>query len=385
MRPLYYALAALIAAALSHAQEKSADPSTKEPAAAAKVDAPEITLTPGLKAAQEAAQKGDAALTKKLLQAEAEKGNGDAMNLLGEFLISGNGAKPSPAEAAKWFNKGAEANHLRSQFNLARLTLVGAEGVPADKEKAKFLLRQAAEGGLPDAQYALGQQFESELIGDGKGLDPDLSEPRKWYEKAAAKNHADALLALARYADDGLGGFTKDPVKGAEFTYKAAQTGSLLAMNEMGVRYQKGLGMKSENVAAVGWFLGASELGMPAAMVNLGNCYEIGNGVPKNFNRAANYYASAARLQFAPAHYLLAGLYAEGRGVEKDPVMAFAHYTAAGKGGVAEGAKRAEELKKELKADQIKQAEDIMSGKAQPAGTKTEAAPAKGNSKPKGK
>ena len=324
------------------------------------------------------------AQTKKLLQAEAEKGNGDAMNLLGELLISGNGAKPAPADAAKWFSKGAEANHPRSQFNLARLLLVGAEGVPSDKEKAKFLLRQAAEGGLPDAQYALGQQFESELIGDGKGLDPDLSEPRKWYEKAAAKNHPDALLALARYADDGLGGFTKDPVKGAEFTYKAAQTGNMLAMNEMGVRYQKGLGMKAENVAAVGWFLSASELGMPAAMVNLGNCYEIGNGVPKNFNRAANYYASAARLQFAPAHYLLAGMLAEGRGVDKDPTMAFVHYTVAGKGGVVEGSKRADELKKELKSDQLKMADDILSGKIEPGGAKS-APPAKGTAKPKGK
>jgi hypothetical protein len=124
---------------------------------------------------------------------------------------------------------------------------------------------------------------------------------------------------------------------------------------------------------------------MPAAMVNLGNCYETGNGVPKNFNRAANYYASAARLQFAPAHYLLAGLYAEGRGVDKDSMMAFVHYTVAGKGGVAEGAKRADELKKQLKADQLKQAEDILSGKVQPGGTKQESTPAKGTTKPKGK
>ena len=383
MRPIYFALAAICLAKVSRGQEKAVEPATTENAAA-KAVAPEIALTPGLKAAQEAAQKGDVAQTKKLLQAEAEKGNGDAMNLLGELLISGNGAKPAPADAAKWFSKGAEANHPRSQFNLARLLLVGAEGVPSDKEKAKFLLRQAAEGGLPDAQYALGQQFESELIGDGKGLDPDLSEPRKWYEKAAAKNHPDALLALARYADDGLGGFTKDPVKGAEFTYKAAQTGNMLAMNEMGVRYQKGLGMKAENVAAVGWFLSASELGMPAAMVNLGNCYEIGNGVPKNFNRAANYYASAARLQFAPAHYLLAGMLAEGRGVDKDPTMAFVHYTVAGKGGVVEGAKRADELKKELKSDQLKMADDILSGKIEPGGAKS-APPAKSTAKPKGK
>jgi TPR repeat protein len=334
------------------------------PAPAAPADKPAAPpMSEALQKAMAAAQKGDFDEALKLLKSEAEKGNADAMNALGEFSIAGRGAKQSVTDAQKWFQKAADANHPQAQFNLARLLITAPEGIKADPEKSEFLLRQAAEGGLAEAQFRLGEMMEGKLRGDGKGPAPDLGEPRRWYEKAAKQRHGEALLAMARYLDNGLGGLEKSADKAMESTYQAAQAGNLVAMNEMGVRYQKGLGLRPDNVAAVGWFLSAAEFGLPAALVNLGNCYETGNGVPKNIAKAGMNYSQAARQNFAPAQLLIARMNEEGIGTEKNLAYAYVNYIRAGKGGIESAGKKAEEIKKLLKPEELKMAEEILAGK----------------------
>lgn len=367
-------------------QDKPAAPAAPAATTTKPAGKEEPKVPAGLKSAMEAANKGDWEEAVKQLKSEAEKGSGDAMNALGEFAFIGRGMKASAVEAQRWFQKGAEANNGRAQLNLARLLLSGGEGVTKDEEKADFLLRQAAEAGLADAQFVLGEKLERKLVGDGKGPSPDLTEPRKWYEKAAKERHSDALLAMARFADGGLGGVTKSLEKGAEYTYQAAQAGNVVAMNEMGVRYQKGLGMKMENVAAIGWFLSAAELGLPAALVNLGNCYEVGNGVPKNLDKAGANYAAAARQNYSPAQFLLARMFAEGLGTQKNLVFAYVNYLRAAKGGIKDAQERADALKKQLTPEQLKEADGLMT-KVLPkegAAAPKEAAP-KGAAKDAGK
>ena len=175
--------------------------------------------------AQAMATKGDMKGAVELLKAAAEKGNAEAANAIGELYLSGQGVTPSAPEAARWFQQAADASLPLAMVNLGILLMQGAEGVQADPDKSQFLIRAAAEEGFAPAQAIMGKQAEKNGNDDG-----DPVEARAWYEKAAAQENADGLLAMARFHDEGIGG-PRDPVKGFELCRRAALTGSALAMN----------------------------------------------------------------------------------------------------------------------------------------------------------
>ncbi|HEX2747776.1 MAG TPA: SEL1-like repeat protein [Verrucomicrobiales bacterium] len=321
------------------------------------------SLPPALKEARELATKGDFAKALKLLQKEAEGGNAEATLAVGEFYLHGQGVKASAAEALKWFTRAADAGNLMAQFRQGRLLTEGADGVPKDEDKGRFLLNAAAEAGQPDAIARMGQLEEA--AGDKADVTADrlqhFGEARRWYEKACTSNQPDALFGMVRMYDDGLD-VPKDPAKATDFLFRAAKAGHLVAINEMGVRYQQGRGIRADNVAAVGWFLSAAESGLPAAMSNMGTCYETGNGVPQNFDRAGSWYAMGAKLNYPPAQYGLARLFENGQGTAKNPVYAYVNYTLAAP-AIPEAAKKRDALKASLSATQLQEAAKLLSGK----------------------
>ena len=327
--------------------------------------APLVAKETPLQEAIATAQKGDIAGAKTKLSKLADKGDAGAMNALGELIMTKPAEKGALEEAVKWFEKAAEANHAPAQFNLGRLLVASPKGMKPDPERGEFLIKAAAEAGHPAAQFVTGARLELKLIGDGKGPQPDLSEVRKWYEKAAEGKNGDALLALARFADGGIG-IEASAEKGTDLTYQATVAGNLVAMNEMGVRYQRGQGIRKDNVAAVGWFLAAAEAGLPSAMVNLGNCYETGNGVPKNYDRAGSHYASAAKSGFPMGQFCLARLFEEGHGTKQNLTFAYVNYFRAAAGGVTAAVEKRDAIKAKLSADELKEAEKLLkSGEAQ--------------------
>lgn len=304
--------------------------------------------------AQAMATKGDIKGAVELLKAAAEKGNAEAANAIGELYLTGQGVTASAAEAARWFQQAADASFPLGMVNLGILLSKGAEGVQADPDKSQFLIRSAAEEGFAPAQAIMGKQAEK----DGQdGSDP--VEARLWYEKAAAQENADGLLAMARFYDEGIGG-PRDPVKGFETCRRAALAGSALAMNEIGVRYQKGLGVPADPTNAIGWFTAAGQRGLAAALVNLGNCFEVGNGVLQDVSVARMHYAAAARRQFGPAQFLLAQIYERGAGTAANPAYAYAYYSLAVARGVESAKKKVDELKSMLTANQLREAEKII-------------------------
>jgi uncharacterized protein len=303
---------------------------------------------------QEALEKKDFDTAAKLLKAEAEKGNADAANMLGELFLSGRGVKASATDALKWFQKAADTGHAGAQLNIAKLLFAGAEGVPKDEEKARFLLHTAAEADQPAAQLYLGQMTEH-----AAKTNADAAEARRWFEKSAGQQFPDGLVALARCLDNGIGG-ERDPGKATELLTRAARAGSAMAMNEMGVRYQKGIGLRADNIAAIGWFTVGAQRGLPAALVNLGNCYEVGNGVRQDFDQAGRNYSAAARQNFGPAEFLLGQMIEQGRGTEVNLAHAYVLYTRAGAQKNEEAAKRAEAIKGKLTPAQLDEAAKLL-------------------------
>jgi uncharacterized protein len=322
------------------------------------VHAAEPVLSGPLKEARAAAEKGDFSTALKILRIEADKGSAEAANRLGESLLSGRGGKPDPAEAARWFQKAADASHPAAMLNLARLLDAGAPGVAKDGEKARFLVRAAAEAGDAAAQARLGGLMEADAERTDKTR--DFAEAREWYEKAAAKGDAAAFLALARFHDRGIAGLVRNPIKATELILQAAKGGSSVAMNEMGLRYQKGMGMPMDNVAAVGWFMLAAQHQLPAALVNLGDCYESGNGTMRDYDRAGLNYAAAAKQNFPSGELLLGQLFETGRGTAVDLVKAYVLYSRAARSQLPAAVARRDAVKPQLSSAQLAEAERML-------------------------
>lgn len=99
----------------------------------------------------------------------------------------------------------------------------GAEGDPGDAPADRAVLMQAARKGDTDAMYALGGMAEH-----GKGGPVNLREAAKWYEKAGAAEHMDAMAALAILHLRGEG-VAHDPARARELLEYAAEGGSRLA------------------------------------------------------------------------------------------------------------------------------------------------------------
>ena len=308
-----------------------------------------------------AAQAGDYPAAVAMLKTEAEKGSPDAANALGQLYQVGQGVKASATEAVRWYQQAADASFPPAMLNLGILLSKGVEGIPADPDKARFLIHAAAEEGYAPAQVACARMAEA-----GGEDHSDPAEARVWYEKAAAQENPEALVAMAHFYDEGIGG-PRDPVKGFAACRRAADAGSLLAMNEIAVRYQKGLGVGADPIAAIGWFVVAAQRGQPAARVNLGNCYEVGKGVLQDMELAFSYYLAAAKQNFGPAQFLIAQLFEQGKGTKANPAQAYFHYSRAAANGIDGAARKADELKAKLTPEQLKEAAALMADAAKPA------------------
>lgn len=140
--------------------------------------------------------------------------------------------------------------------------------------------------------------------------------------------------ATSASADDAFTAYQKGdyPTAYQGFQQLAAQ-GNLNAMNDLGMMYMSGQGVKQDYATASSWFKKAADKGHLEAVTNLGTLYELGHGVPQDYDRAARMYRVAADHGVAVAQYNLAALYEVGNGVPKDLMQAYIWYGLAAKSG----------------------------------------------------
>ncbi|HRE33247.1 MAG TPA: tetratricopeptide repeat protein, partial [Candidatus Berkiella sp.] len=110
-------------------------------------------------------------------------------------------------------------------------------------------------------------------------------EAMKWFEKSAAKGHADSQYQLAMAYRVGKG-VMKDEKKVIDYFAKAAEQKHSAAAYELGMIYLQGVLLPKDDKRAAELFLQAANAGDRGAQYQLALCYRDGKGVAVDKARA---------------------------------------------------------------------------------------------------
>jgi localization factor PodJL len=116
----------------------------------------------------------------------AQAGVVPAIFRLGTFYEKGLGGKKDVDIARRYYIQAAERGNAKAMHNLAVLDADGG-GKGADYKSASQWFRKAADHGVADSQFNLGI-----LYARGIGVEQNLAESFKWFSLAAAQGDADA-------------------------------------------------------------------------------------------------------------------------------------------------------------------------------------------------
>ena len=241
----------------------------------------------------------------------ARQGDSHCEYSIGDNYRNGYGVEINLDTALEWFEKAAAKGHAGAQ--------VGIGDVNYTKERyedAVTWFTKAADQHDTEAESWLGRCYQF-----GNGVEQNLDTALAWFEKAAAKGHADGQFGIGvvnytkeRY-EEAVTWFTKAADQGesnAEFVLgdcyrfgngveinldtalewyeKAAAKGHAGAQVGIGIVNHK----KERYEEAVTWFTKAADQGIADAELRLGHCYQLGNGVELNLDTAMEWYEKAA-------------------------------------------------------------------------------------------
>ena len=143
----------------------------------------------------------------------AKEGNALGMASVASMFRMGLGTKADSNEGRRWASKSNDKGNPYGAFQLAQFE--------QDDYAANFdLIKRAAAGNIPIAQYYLAYAYEN-----GTGTEIDSALAREYYEKAANRRYPDAVLAMARVYEYGTLNSVKDPKKAMQMYLLASDLG----------------------------------------------------------------------------------------------------------------------------------------------------------------
>jgi TPR repeat protein len=251
----------------------------------------------------------------------AEQGDLDAQFALGRIYSSTQNAVQDHLLGTSWYLRAAEGGDLGALLTLGHLFSAGVDHLAS----ASYL--RAAQQGVAEAQYLMGQQCAAE-----KGNGPNIQQAVEWWGKAAEQGHVQAQSALGCALIAGQG-VAKDFQLAKSWFQKAADQGDAKAQWNLGSLYASGCpGLKRDLLKAFSWCQSSADLGFLPAQATLGFLFAR----LKNMEMAATWWFKAAERGDPEAQYNLALLYSKGQGVKQDLELAFHWFAeAAGQGVVS--------------------------------------------------
>jgi len=129
----------------------------------------------------------------KLYKRAMELGDVIAMLNLGCSYDHGGGVKVNKKKALQLYRMAADRGHAGAQCNLGHMLL--EEQYDESQREAFEYYKLSAAQGFTDAIYRVGFCYVN-----GEGTETDLAEGKRWFERAAAKGHKDAIRGLEVFA-----------------------------------------------------------------------------------------------------------------------------------------------------------------------------------------
>jgi localization factor PodJL len=149
-------------------------------------------------------------------------------------------------------------------------------------------LRAAALAADPVAAYEIGARWF-----EGRGVQVNTAEGRRWFETALAAGSIPAAYRLGNIYEKGYG-TAKNAAEARRYYTIAAEGGHAKAMHNLAVLYSEGGDGKPDYKTAAHWFRMAAERNVPDSQFNLGVLYARGFGVDQNLAESYRWFALAA-------------------------------------------------------------------------------------------
>ena len=171
----------------------------------------------------------------------------------------------------------------------------------------------------------------------GEGVEKDMKQAAKWFQKAADKGNAEAKVRLEMAHWQMESAQAERKKEAFDRLLLMATEGNLMAQYFIGTQYAEGNGVpQSDKNAAHWWQLaaeqgdteaqvwlanfgeGAADQGCMEAQYSLGMAYYNGDGMTKNYSKAAEWFWKAAVQGCVEAQYCLGKMFYNGDGMAKD-------------------------------------------------------------------
>jgi TPR repeat protein len=153
--------------------------------------------------------------------------------------------------------------------------------------------------------------------------------------KEARAGSVTAQRNLGVMYDRGVG-VERDPALAARGLRAAAESGNRDAAVQLGAMDENGRGVAADPAQSVSWYRRAALLGDREAQVKVGKAYEAGAGVASDMGEALTWYRKAAGQGDAWAQNYIGFLYGNGKGVPHDDIEALKWFRQAATNGNAQ-------------------------------------------------
>jgi hypothetical protein len=203
----------------------------------------------------------DAAAAMQGLRKAADFGDGAAMAKIGNLYASGKGVAQDHTEAVNWYRKAAEKN-------------------------------------APEGQFAY-----ADCLREGRGVAKNEEESKKLFALAAAQKHAPALVRVGQMH---LSHEPAEKQQAYQCFQQAAEKGHAEGQYELGVCYEKGIGVEKDLGNAVSWYRKSAQAGFADGQLAYGRCLLRGVGVSPSKGLANVWLKLAAKQGKSEAKKLLA-------------------------------------------------------------------------------
>lgn len=247
-----------------------------------------LSMSWGKKAAATGEPEGQYALAKAYIYGEPEIQDTDkGLKLLVDMVQQGDAAAEDMIQevhrkmrkAKESFDQGIRNPSTASGYYEMGMYCKEGDGYHRYLKEAAEYFRKAAEKEHIQAQYQLALAYYT-----GAGVKKDEAESIRWLEKAAAKSHKEAGELLAELRE-------KQRIKQEKTEFKnhlrQAEKGDAYAQSKVAGMYLRGTGVKKDIKKGIEWYEKASEMDEGYAARQLAKLYAEGDIIPADPERAA--------------------------------------------------------------------------------------------------